>query len=191
MTDERTDAALSAEVDRQKGILLRGTVDLISEADLGRKLQRSIATGRPLRIKLGVDPTASVLHLGFTVVLNKLRAFQDLGHTAVLIIGDATALVGDPTGRNRTRPRLTQDEVAANSAWWHDRQVVGFPLYTPSPWETLPRIGNSPPPTYTMSGFDSLTAIAPIVPPKYRSLTGCQFSPPSLVLKTPPPVVPM
>ena len=64
-------------------------------------------------------------------------------------------------------------------------------LYTPSPCETLPRIGNSPPPTYTMSGFDSATAIAPMVPPKYLSLTGNQSSPPSVVLKTPPPVVPM
>ena len=90
-------------------------MNVISEAELEDRLAASIRAGKPLRVKLGVDPTSSQLHLGFTVVLNKLRAFQDCGHVAVLIIGDATALVGDPTGRNQTRPRLTQAEVDANA----------------------------------------------------------------------------
>jgi tyrosyl-tRNA synthetase len=114
--DRRSDEAVAGQVAEQKRKLLRGAVQVISEADLDSKLARSIRTGRPLRVKLGVDPTSSQLHLGFTVVLNKLRAFQDCGHLAVLIVGDATALVGDPTGRNQTRPRLTREEVDANAA---------------------------------------------------------------------------
>jgi tyrosyl-tRNA synthetase len=114
--DWRTDPKLAARVAGQKRTLLRGVVQVISEEDLERKLARSLQTGKPLRVKLGVDPTSSLLHLGFTVVLNKLRAFQDCGHQAVLIIGDGTALVGDPTGRNQMRPRLTQKEVDANAA---------------------------------------------------------------------------
>ena len=94
-------------VEEQLRILRTGTVDLITEADLRRKL----GTGRPLRAKLGIDPTASDIHLGFAVVLRKLRQFQELGHTAVLIIGDFTAQVGDPTGKSATRPRLSKEEV--------------------------------------------------------------------------------
>jgi len=96
-----------ASVDEQVRILGAGAVDLITEADLRRKLGR----GTPLRVKLGIDPTASDIHLGFAVVLRKLRQFQDLGHVAVLIIGDFTAQVGDPSGKSATRPRLTKDEV--------------------------------------------------------------------------------
>ena len=87
-----------------------GATNLISEADLRKKLAR----GTPLRIKLGIDPTASDIHLGFAVVLRKLRQFQDLGHTAVLILGDFTAQVGDPTGRSATRPRLAPEQIEAN-----------------------------------------------------------------------------
>jgi tyrosyl-tRNA synthetase len=87
-------------------------VDVISEAELLKKLQR----GTPLRIKLGIDPTASDIHLGFAVVLHKLREFQDLGHTAVLILGDFTAQVGDPSGRSATRPRLMKEQVDAHAA---------------------------------------------------------------------------
>ena len=94
-------------IDEQVRILGAGAVDLITEADLRRKLER----GQPLRVKLGIDPTASDIHLGFAVVLRKLRQFQDLGHIAVLIIGDFTAQVGDPSGKSATRPRLTKDEV--------------------------------------------------------------------------------
>lgn len=91
--------------------LLRGTVAVYTQEELLRKLER----GTPLRVKLGVDPTAPDIHLGHTVVLRKLRQFQDLGHRAVLIIGDFTALVGDPTGRSKTRPQLSPAEVEANA----------------------------------------------------------------------------
>ncbi len=91
--------------------LMRGAVAVHTEAELLRKLEK----GAPLRVKLGVDPSSPDIHLGHTVVLRKLRAFQDLGHQAVLIIGDFTALVGDPSGRNRTRPQLAPPEVEANA----------------------------------------------------------------------------
>lgn len=91
--------------------LLRGTVNVHSSEELRKKLER----GTPLRVKLGVDPSSPDIHLGHTVVLRKLRQFQDLGHTAVLIIGDFTALVGDPTGRKKTRPQLTPQEVEVNA----------------------------------------------------------------------------
>ena len=97
------------DVDRQLQLLTAGVVDLISEAELRAKLER----GRPLRVKLGIDPTASDIHLGFAVVLRRLRRFQDLGHVAVLIIGDFTAMVGDPSGKSATRPRLSKAEVDA------------------------------------------------------------------------------
>src|SRR4249919_860332 len=100
---------MAVSVDEQVRILSTGAVDLITEADLRRKL----TTGRPLRAKLGIDPTASDIHLGFAVVLRKLRQFQELGHVAVLIIGDFTAQVGDPSGRSAARPRLTPAEVDA------------------------------------------------------------------------------
>src|SRR5438128_11588456 len=85
---------------------------LVSEAELERKL----SSGRPLRVKLGIDPTASDIHLGFAVVLRKLRQFQERGHTAVLILGDYTAQIGDPSGRSATRPRLSREEVDAHAA---------------------------------------------------------------------------
>ncbi|MBC7266918.1 MAG: tyrosine--tRNA ligase [Coriobacteriia bacterium] len=93
-------------------VIKSGIADLVPEEDLARKL----AEGRPLRVKLGVDPTAPDLHLGHAVPLRKLRQFQDLGHTVVLIIGDFTALIGDPSGRNSTRPALTREEVERNAA---------------------------------------------------------------------------
>src|SRR5436309_2657766 len=99
-------------VDEQLRVLTAGAVDVISESELRRKLER----GTPLRIKLGIDPTASDIHLGFAVVLRKLRQFQDLGHVAVLIIGDFTAQVGDPSGKSATRPRLTKEEVDGHAA---------------------------------------------------------------------------
>lgn len=97
--------------------LKRGTLSLVSDDELKRKL----ASGRVLRVKLGVDPTSSDLHLGHSVVLTKLRQFQDLGHTAVLIIGDFTAMVGDPSGRDSTRPTLTMAEVKANAATYQEQ----------------------------------------------------------------------
>lgn len=97
-------------IDEQLAILRRGTTEIISEADLRAKLER----GTPLRIKLGVDPTARHVTLGWAVVLRKLRDFQRLGHTAVLIIGDFTAMIGDPSGKSKTRPQLTREQVQEN-----------------------------------------------------------------------------
>ena len=101
----------SGSIDRQVRLLTANAVDVISEAELRKKLDR----GAPLRVKLGIDPTASDIHLGFAVVLRRLRTFQDLGHLAVLIIGDFTAMVGDPSGKSATRPRLSKDEVDAHA----------------------------------------------------------------------------
>jgi tyrosyl-tRNA synthetase len=113
-----------APVDEQLRVLTDGTVDCISEADLRRKLER----GKALRVKLGIDPTASDIHLGFAVVLRKLRQFQDFGHVAVLIIGDFTARVGDPSGRSVTRPPLSAAEVDEHAATYIDqvRRILDF-----------------------------------------------------------------
>ncbi|MBI5368913.1 MAG: tyrosine--tRNA ligase [Planctomycetes bacterium] len=99
----------------------RGTVEVYTEADLQQKLERSAREGKPLRIKLGVDPSSPDIHLGHTVVLRKLRQFQDLGHQAVLIIGDFTGLVGDPSGKSKTRPQLTPAEVEANALTYFEQ----------------------------------------------------------------------
>jgi tyrosyl-tRNA synthetase len=111
---------VTAEVAEAMRLLSAGTVNLISEEELRQKL----ALGRPLRVKLGIDPTAADIHLGFAVVLRKLRQFQDLGHTAVLILGDFTAQVGDPSGRSATRPRLSADEIEANLATYRDQAAL-------------------------------------------------------------------
>ncbi|MGH8973479.1 MAG: tyrosine--tRNA ligase [Acidimicrobiia bacterium] len=104
-------------IDEALRILTAGSVNLISEGELRAKLARD----RPLRVKLGIDPTASDIHLGFAVVLRKLRQFQDLGHTAVLILGDFTAQVGDPSGRSASRPRLTAEQVEAHVSTYQDQ----------------------------------------------------------------------
>ncbi|HEV3364017.1 MAG TPA: tyrosine--tRNA ligase, partial [Acidimicrobiia bacterium] len=96
----------AVSVDEAIRIVGAGATNLISEADLRKKLGR----GQPLRIKLGIDPTASDIHLGFAVVLRKLRQFQDLGHEAIIIIGDFTATIGDPSGKTVTRPQLSPEE---------------------------------------------------------------------------------
>jgi tyrosyl-tRNA synthetase len=102
-------------VDEQIAYLRKGAAEIIREEDLRGKLAASAKTGKPLRVKLGVDPTAPDLHLGHTVVLRKLKHFQDLGHTAIFLIGDFTAMVGDPTGQSETRPPLTREQVDANA----------------------------------------------------------------------------
>jgi tyrosyl-tRNA synthetase len=99
----------------QLALIRRGAEQVVPEAELVRKLERSVATGKPLRIKYGIDPTGIDVHLGHTVPLRKLRLFQELGHQAVLIIGNYTALVGDPSGRDQTRASLTQEQVEANA----------------------------------------------------------------------------
>ncbi len=96
-------------------VSLRGCDELLPEAEWLAKLARSEATGQPLRIKLGLDPTAPDLHLGHTVVLNKMRALQDLGHTVIFLIGDFTSMIGDPSGRNTTRPPLTREQIEENA----------------------------------------------------------------------------
>ena len=100
-------------------VSLRGCDELLPEADWVRKLARSEATGTPLRIKLGLDPTAPDIHLGHTVVLNKMRQLQDLGHTVIFLIGDFTSLIGDPSGRNSTRPPLTHEQIKANAETYY------------------------------------------------------------------------
>src|SRR3954470_23907436 len=102
-------------IDEQITALSRRCERIVPEADLRKKLQRSVATGKPLRIKLGMDPTAPDVTLGHAVPLSVVRQFQDWGHKAVLIIGDYTARVGDPTGRNKTRPQLTGEEIDAHA----------------------------------------------------------------------------
>ena len=102
-------------VDEQLSYLRKGAAELIREEDLRAKLIKSAGTRRPLRVKLGADPTAPDLHLGHTVIIRKLRHFQELGHTAVFLIGDFTGLIGDPSGKSQTRPQLTREEINANA----------------------------------------------------------------------------
>jgi tyrosyl-tRNA synthetase len=104
-----------APVDEQLTYLKKGAAEIIREADLRAKLEKSLKTGKPLRVKLGMDPTAPDLHLGHTVVLRKLKHFQDLGHTAIFLIGDFTGMIGDPTGRSITRPPLSREQIEQNA----------------------------------------------------------------------------
>jgi tyrosyl-tRNA synthetase len=104
-----------APVEEQLTYLKKGAAEIIREPDLRAKLEKSRATGKPLRVKLGMDPTAPDLHLGHTVVLRKLKHFQDLGHTAIFLIGDFTGMIGDPTGRSATRPPLTREQIEENA----------------------------------------------------------------------------
>ncbi|MDM0077325.1 tyrosine--tRNA ligase [Variovorax sp. J2P1-59] len=114
-----TSASLSEGVGRALEISLRGTDELLPQDEWVRKLQRSEATGTPLRIKLGLDPTAPDIHIGHTVVLNKMRQLQDLGHTVIFLIGDFTTTIGDPSGRNSTRPPLTREQIEANAQTYY------------------------------------------------------------------------
>src|ERR671923_66320 len=102
-------------IDAQISVIQRGVVDLITIEELRRKLERSAATSNPLRVKLGLDPTAPDIHLGHTVVLHKLRQFQELGHQVMLVIGDFTGMIGDPTGKSETRKPLTRADISANA----------------------------------------------------------------------------
>ncbi len=104
-----------APVEEQLTYIKKGAAEIIREADLRAKLEKSRATGKPLRVKLGMDPTAPDLHLGHTVVLRKLKHFQDLGHTVIFLIGDFTGMIGDPTGRSVTRPPLSREQIEQNA----------------------------------------------------------------------------
>ena len=110
-----------APVDEQLTYLKKGSAEIIRESDLRAKLEKSRTTGKPLRVKLGMDPTAPDLHLGHTVVLRKLKHFQDLGHTAIFLIGDFTGMIGDPTGRSATRPPLTREQIEQNAETYKEQ----------------------------------------------------------------------
>ncbi len=99
----------------QLAYLKKGAAEIVKESELGEKLEKSRASGKPLRVKLGMDPTAPDLHLGHTVVLRKLKHFQDLGHTVIFLIGDFTGMIGDPTGRSATRPPLSREQIEQNA----------------------------------------------------------------------------
>ena len=102
-------------IEQQIEYLRKGCAEVISEEELGAKLKDCTKDGRPLRVKAGFDPTASDLHLGHTVLIRKMKHFQDLGHTAIFLIGDVTGLIGDPSGRNSTRPRMTREQILENA----------------------------------------------------------------------------
>ena len=102
-------------VDEQLAYLKKGVAEIVPEAELRAKLEKSLKTGKPLRVYLGVDPTAPDIHLGHTVVLRKLKHFQDMGHTAIFLIGDFSAMIGDPTGQSETRPPLSREQVELNA----------------------------------------------------------------------------
>src|SRR3954470_3697073 len=106
---------VSDSVHEAMAVTLRGCEELIPKDEWLRKLVRSEATGTPLRVKLGLDPTAPDIHIGHTVVLNKLRQLQDLGHTVIFLIGDFTSMISDPSGRNTTRPPLSREQIEANA----------------------------------------------------------------------------
>ena len=110
-----TDAQVQKEVERQLAIMREGAVDFYGEADLALRLARRLKEGRPLRVKLGADPSSPDLHLGHSVVLMKLRRFLELGHTPIFLVGDFTARIGDPSGRNKARPALSAEQVSQNA----------------------------------------------------------------------------
>ena len=114
-----SEAPITPEVEADLRIAKRGCDELLVESEFARKLARSRATGVPLRIKLGLDPTAPDIHLGHTVVLNKMRQLQDLGHNVIFLIGDFTSTIGDPSGRNSTRPPLTREQIEANAKTYY------------------------------------------------------------------------
>jgi tyrosyl-tRNA synthetase len=113
------DAPVTPEVEADLRVAKRGCDELLVESEFIRKLARSRATGTPLRIKLGLDPTAPDIHLGHTVVLNKMRQLQDLGHKVIFLIGDFTSMIGDPSGRNATRPPLTAEQIRVNAETYY------------------------------------------------------------------------
>ena len=125
MSESRTDTPAKAaypvtdRVQEALRVSLRGCEELLPQADWVQKLARSEATGTPLRIKLGLDPTAPDIHIGHTVVLNKMRQLQDLGHQVIFLIGDFTSMIGDPSGRNSTRPPLTKEQIKANAETYY------------------------------------------------------------------------
>src|SRR6201987_667925 len=102
-------------VDEQLAYMKKGAAEIIRESDLRERLENSLKTGKPLRVKAGFDPTAPDLHVGHTVLMRKLKHFQDLGHTVIFLIGDFTGMIGDPSGRSVTRPPLSQEQIEQNA----------------------------------------------------------------------------
>ena len=119
-------------VDQQLEVLSRGSMDLVDEEQLKDKLHRSRKSGRPLTIKAGFDPSAPDLHLGHTVLLEKMHQFQQLGHRVVFVIGDFTGMIGDPTGKKATRPQLTREEIGETSRPTKDRSTRFSTVMRPS-----------------------------------------------------------
>ena len=117
-------------IDDQIAYLTNGCVDVVRNEDLRQRLERTAAGGEPLTVKVGFDPTAPDLHLGHTVLIRKMKHFQDLGHRVVFLIGDFTALIGDPTGRSKARPSLTDAQIAENAG---NLQVAGLQAPGPRP----------------------------------------------------------
>src|SRR3546814_155342 len=115
----QSEAPITPEVEADLRVAERGCDELLVESEFARKLASSRATGVPLRIKLGLDPTAPDIHLGHTVVLNKMRQLQDLGHNVIFLIGDFTSMIGDPSGRNSTRPPLTREQIETNAKTYY------------------------------------------------------------------------
>jgi tyrosyl-tRNA synthetase len=115
---------MSDKVAEALAVTLRGVEELIPQEDWVKKLQKSETSGIPLRIKLGLDPTAPDIHVGHTVVLNKMRQLQDLGHTVIFLIGDFTTLIGDPSGRNTTRPPLTKEQIEVNAQTYYKQAAM-------------------------------------------------------------------
>ena len=108
-------------VEQQLAFIKKGLAELIREEELRERLSAAAKDNRPLRVKAGFDPTAPDLHLGHTVLLRKLKHFQDLGHTVIFLIGDMTGIIGDPTGRNITRPPMTRDEIERNATTYREQ----------------------------------------------------------------------
>jgi tyrosyl-tRNA synthetase len=115
----RIGTAMPTDIEHQLAIFKRGADELLVESEVAAKLKRALLTKEPLRIKLGLDPTAPDIHIGHTVVLNKMRQMQDLGHQVIFLIGDFTSMIGDPSGRNATRPPLTREQIVANAQTYH------------------------------------------------------------------------
>ena len=124
MPTESASSPIPSEVERALAIVKRGCDELLVESEFVAKLARAQATGTPLRCKLGLDPTAPDIHLGHTVVLNKLRQLQDLGHTVIFLIGDFTAMIGDPSGRNVTRPPLSAEQIRAHAETYFEQAAL-------------------------------------------------------------------
>ena len=116
-------------VNEQMDLLRQGAVDLLSEEELAAKIERSATSGKGLLVKVGFDPSAPDLHLGHTVVMRKMKQFQDLGHEVVFVVGDFTGMIGDPTGKSKTRPQLTPEQIKENA---HTYEKQAFRILDPA-----------------------------------------------------------